>query len=86
MYSVTGSVNGNSIIVDENLHAFEGHKVIVTILDNPVAKLNHTTKNDIVSKRKAAAREIAGMWKSNDTGSDVDEIVRNMRKGRSFDI
>ena len=35
--------------------------------------------------RKTAAMQLAGIWKDRDD-NDVDTMVRNMRKGRRFDI
>ena len=41
-------------------------------------------KNTSENKR-AAALELAGLWSSHENELPVDEVVRNMRKGRCFD-
>ena len=82
MYSFSGLVNGNTIIASESLHAFEGRSVIITILDDTVTLSTQAVQNKKEEERKAAARELAGMWKSYDTGRTVDETVRELRRGR----
>lgn len=86
MYSFSGSVNGNSIKTKESLQAFEGCSVIVTILDDMLESSVQQTQSMLDSKRKAAAREIAGMWKSHSADDSVEEMVRDLRKERHLDI
>lgn len=84
MYSLNGLINGNAIITSENLYAYEGRKVIITILDDTFETLNSITQTALTSKRKAAARELAGIWNSYDAAENVDEMLRNFRKERRF--
>ena len=37
------------------------------------------------AKMKAAVMELAGLWKDHENDLTVEETVRDMRKGRSFD-
>ena len=85
MYSLSGLVDGNTIKTNENLLAFEGRRVIITILDDTIEMSNHSTQKILDSKRKNAARELAGMWKSHDFTGNVDDMVRSLRRGRQFD-
>ena len=82
MYSLTGLVNGNAITTSENLHQYEGRQVIITILDEPVDLALPVALDS--AKRKAAVKEISGIWESNNTDETVDEMVRKLRRGRSF--
>ena len=86
MYSLSGMVNGNTIIASENLRAFEGRRVIITILDDTVKFSTQALQTIKDSERKAAARELAGMWKTHNSTETVDDMVRNLRRGRSFGI
>lgn len=85
MYSLSGLVDGNTIKTSENLLAFEGRRVIITILDETIEMSDHSAQRILDSKRKNAARELAGMWKSHDFTENVDDMVRSLRKGRHFD-
>ena len=82
MYAIGGHINDNMIIADENLSSYEGYDVVITVLD--------TTNNTIASKtpdknRIDAAKSLAGLWKGHNDEATVDETVRALRKGRSFD-
>ena len=85
MYSLSGLVDGNTIKTSENLLAFEGRRVIITILDDTIEMSVHSAQRILDSKRKDAARELAGMWKSHDFTGTVDDMVRSLRRGRHFD-
>ena len=84
MYSFSGLVNGNTIKVDENLQTFDGCRVIITILDESSNISNQATSKILDSKRMTAVRELAVIWKNRK--EDVDGMVRNLRRGRSFDL
>lgn len=84
MYSLSGLVNGDTIMTNESLHAFEGRRVIITILDDTIEESSQSTQKQLDSK-KAAARELAGMWKTHNPTGTVDDMVRGLRRGRWFD-
>ena len=83
--AVNGYIDGNKVIVNENIADWQGRNVIVTILDT-LRNKNTTTMADVKdnAKRIAAAKELAGLWQTRDDIS-VDDMVRNMRRGRNFD-
>jgi len=55
-----------------------GEEVIITFRDKPCAKLiPYIEKNDEITKN-----ELFGIWKDNDMIKDVDEYVKELRKGR----
>lgn len=83
--AVNGYIDGNKVIVNENIADWQGRNVIVTILDT-LRNKNTTTMADVKdnAKRIAAAKELAGLWQNRDDIS-VDDMVRNMRRGRNFD-
>ena len=41
---------------------------------------------DVQSSYDSAVNEAFGLWKNHDNSISVDDYVRNMRKGRQFDI
>jgi len=55
-----------------------GEEVIITFRGKPCAKLVPYQE----LKNKAEKNEIFGMWKDNDIADNVNEYVRNLRKGR----
>lgn len=55
-----------------------GEEVIITFRGKPCARL--VPYQEI--KNKTEKNELFGMWKDNDKIGDVDEYVRNLRKGR----
>ena len=85
MYALKGYIDNNSIVVDENIHLYEGFNVIITILD-PVQEepvlLQYRNPNDDAVK---AAEELSGIWSDYDPVS-VEETVRSIRRGRHFDF
>ena len=55
-----------------------GEEVIITFRGKPCAKLVPFDEEKI----KTSKHSLFGIWKDNDSSSDVDEYVRNLRKGR----
>ena len=85
MHALSGHIDNNSIVVNENLSMYEGCEVIVTVLDNGKIKdSEHSNKSDEI--RKEAARSLSGLWSSHENLVSVDEEVRKLRRGRQFDI
>lgn len=55
-----------------------GEEVVITFRGKPCAKLiPYSEKNE-----KNEKNELFGMWKDNDSTKNVDDYVRNLRKGR----
>lgn len=57
---------------------------LLRVMDSQSA-LDKKTEKIIDEKMRSAALGLAGLWKNCDNESSVDEMVRNMRKGRHFD-
>ncbi len=55
-----------------------GEEVVITFRGKPCAKLVPFEDE----KRKISKHQLFGMWKDHDPSSDVDEYIRNLRKGR----
>jgi len=55
-----------------------GEEVVITFRGKPCAKLVPFTEQ----KNKETPNELFGMWKDHDLTKNVDEYVRNLRKGR----
>ena len=55
-----------------------GEEVVITYRGKPCAKLV-PFENE---KRKASKLPLFGTWKDHEPSSNVDEYVRNLRKGR----
>jgi prevent-host-death family protein len=55
-----------------------GEEVVITFRGKPCAKLVPYQEQ----KRKTGKNELFGIWKDNDATQNVDEYVRNLRKGR----
>ena len=55
-----------------------GEEVVITFRGKPCAKLVPYQE----LKNKKEKKELFGMWKDNEIGGDVNEYVRNLRKGR----
>jgi len=55
-----------------------GEEVIITFRGKPCAKLVPYQN----LKNKTERNEVFGMWKDNDIAGNVNEYVRNLRKGR----
>ena len=85
MYALKGYIENNNIVVNENIDLYEGYNVIVTILDSVQEEsvlLQYQSSNDEAVK---AAEELSGIWADYDSIS-VEEMIRNIRKGRHFDF
>ena len=57
---------------------------LLRVMDSQSA-LDKKTEKIIDEKMRSAALGLAGLWKNCDNELSVDEMVRNMRKGRHFD-
>lgn len=55
-----------------------GEEVVITFRGKPCAKLVPYQEQ----KRETGKNELFGIWKDNDATRNVDEYVRNLRKGR----
>ena len=55
-----------------------GEEVVITFRGKPCAKL--VPYQEI--KKQKGKNALFGIWKDNDTVQDVEEYVRNLRKGR----
>jgi len=55
-----------------------GEEVVITFRGKPCAKLVPYQE----LKNKTEENEVFGMWKGNDIVDNVNEYVRNLRKGR----
>jgi prevent-host-death family protein len=55
-----------------------GEEVVITFRGKPRAKLIPYTEK----KKEITKNELFGIWKDNDVIQDVDEYVRDLRKGR----
>lgn len=55
-----------------------GEEVVITFRGKPCAKL--VPYQEI--KKQMGKNELFGIWKDNDIVQNVDEYVRNLRKGR----
>jgi prevent-host-death family protein len=55
-----------------------GEEVIITFRGKPCAKLVPYQEG----RRKVNEKELFGIWKDNDKVQNVEEYVRNLRKGR----
>ena len=86
LVAVNGYIEGNRVIVEENLADWQGREVIVTILNKTRDERTVSVKKTAEDERKnAAIMEIFGLWKDHDDNLSVEEMVRNMRRGRCFD-
>ncbi len=82
MHAIAGHINDNMIVTDENLSSYEGYDVVITVLDT-----RDNTENPQLPSESSikAANRLAGLWENRDDDTPVDDVVRAMRKGRSFD-
>lgn len=55
-----------------------GEEVVITFRGKPCAKLVPFAEH----RNKEIKNELFGMWKDNDLTENVDDYVRNLRKGR----
>ncbi len=86
MLVVNGYFDGKVCVPDKQISE-KPQKVTITFLDEPLEKpeKEETSANDRNEKLRAL-EEIQGLWENHDNSMSVDEYVRNMRKGRQFDI
>ena len=84
MYALSGYIDNNTVVVNENISSYEGRSVIITILDS--IKGEASGIQNALESRKEAARKLAGLWKAHSSDLSVDEEVRSLRRGRRFDI
>jgi prevent-host-death family protein len=59
-----------------------GEEVTITFRGKPRAKLV-AYEEGITQEEAAGTKELFGIWKDRQETDDVDDYVRNMRKGRS---
>ena len=52
---------------------------------NNQSALNDAPVKNTGTKMKAAVMDLAGLWEGHENELSVEEMVRDMRKGRSFD-
>ena len=86
MVALKGFINGNTVVTDGVLgNLYDGNEVIITILDTirpkkkaAPSKTKNYTADDV--------KEAFGLWKDHKESENVAEYVRNLRKGRQFDI
>lgn len=83
MLSVNGYYDGNVCILKDKVQE-KPQEVIVTFLRKEFS-LSKKNKIDKAEKLKAL-EEIQDSWAEHDNSVSVDECVRNLRKGRQFDI
>lgn len=55
-----------------------GEEVVITFRGKPCARLVPYLE----IKKQPVKNELFGIWRDNDTTANVDEYVRNLRKGR----
>ncbi|MBQ9207945.1 MAG: hypothetical protein IJ158_14690 [Treponema sp.] len=82
MLAVNGYYDGNVCLVEERVSK-KPQKVIITFLDDFVQKKENSSTRE---EKLQALKEVQSLWKKHDNSVSVDEYVRNMRKGRQFDI
>lgn len=94
MLAVNGYFDGNVCLVDEKIDQ-KPQKVIITFLNEDYAqkaekKTSREEKlqalREVQENFDSAVDEAFGLWKDHDDSVSVDEYVRNLRKGRQFDI
>lgn len=85
MYALNGRINGSAIVVDENISQYEGCDVVITILGRVADRQSASRKEKRDEERIAAARNLAGLWKTHNNEQTVEDTVRMMRRRRQFD-
>lgn len=83
MHAISGYIEGNAVIANESVSSYGGRNVIITILDT--ARNGQLDSQTTDEYKKTIARNLAGLWKDHNNEATVDETVRAMREGRSFD-
>lgn len=83
MTALKGYVSGGTIVAEDAVpDSYDGKDVIITILDTSRKNKKRIAKKYTDEDVKAAF----GMWKNHSDSEHVEEYVRNLRKGRHFDI
>lgn len=83
MLSVNGYYDGNVCVLKDKVSE-KPQEVIVTFLRKDFHS-SEKSKAD-KSERLKALEDVQDIWADHDNSISVDEYVRNMRKGRKFDI
>lgn len=83
MLAVNGYFDGNVCLVQERVTQ-KPQKVIITFLNEEVNNLKERKASK--EEKLQALHEVQELWKNHDNSISVDNYVRNMRKGRKFDI
>lgn len=83
MLAVNGYYDGNVCLVKEKVSQ-KPQKVIITFLNEDI--IPEEKKGFSEEEKLKALEEVQELWKNHDNSMSVDEYVRNMRKGRQFDI
>ena len=83
MLAVNGYYDGNVCLVKEKFSQ-KPQKVIITFLNEDI--IPEEKKEFSEEEKLKALEEVQELWKNHDNSMSVDEYVRNMRKGRQFDI
>ena len=83
--AVNGYIDDDRVVVDESIADWQGRRVVVIILDGLGSNVDNDTVEEKARARKAAAKELAGLWQDQNDDISVEETVRAMRRGRSFD-
>ena len=65
---------------------WQGRKVVDTILDSQWNGNDLSEEEVPDDSSKNAAMELSGLWSASEHDISVEDTVRNMRKGRRFDI
>ena len=64
--------------------ASRGTEIVITIRGKRLARLVPYLSKTKAGKKVEEEDLLFGMWKDRNNASSVDDLVRNMRKGRSF--
>ncbi len=83
MHALSGYIKENTIVTSESLDIYDGHDVIITILDR--LKEKKITKSISEERKRKAAMSLAGLWIDHDDNMSVEDTVRSLRRVRSFD-
>ena len=83
MLAVNGYYDGNVCLVKEKVSQ-KPQKVIITFLNEDI--IPEEKKEFSEEEKLKALEEVQELWKNHDNSMSVDEYVRNMCKGRQFDI
>ena len=68
MHALSGYIKDNTIVASESLNKYDGHYVIITILDRLNEKKSGTRISD--ERKRKAAMSLAGLWIDHDDSTD----------------